>query len=282
MEPHFFDITHLLVKWQGGFIFRAATSLTLAYLFIIKRRNQDLLCGCHSQETHKGQRTSLSYCIPRSVCKVAVEHGGGEGGTDYGRSPLGFFKCGFSGLENIGVESHYSDSPISCLGLGLAWSLSEPILNSGSWRVKETLGYKGLWDLAPPFPFNFISPASPCALAQTHSCLWASAHSVPSWNAFLLPSSFSPFRSPWSQCSLLWKTTSIIKTLVILESSSYILSVSPECQLPRGRNFVSFTGVPLLPRTVHGFGHKPSASFVEWLYLAQTTCKTPYKVLETL
>lgn len=55
-----------------------------------------------------------------------------RGGTDYGRSPLGFFKYGFSGLENVGVESHYSDSPIFCLGLGLAWSLSEPILNSGS------------------------------------------------------------------------------------------------------------------------------------------------------
>lgn len=68
---------------------------------------------------------------------------------------------------------------------------------------------------------------------------------------------------------------SIIMTLVIIWSYSlliYCLSLL-ECQLPGGRNFVSFTGGPPLPGTVRGFGQKHSASSFEWLCLAQTTCK---------
>lgn len=48
------------------------------------------------------------------------------------------------------------------------------------------------WFIRPPGTWPLPSPASPCALAQTHPCLWAFAHSVPSFqNAFLLTSSFS-------------------------------------------------------------------------------------------
>lgn len=97
-----------------------------------------------------------------------------------------------------------------------------------------------------------------------------------------LGSSFSSFRPHWSHWSPLGDHP-IFMTLVIIWGYSlliYCLSLL-ECQLPGGRNFVSFSGVPPLPRTVHGFGQKHSASSVEWLYLAQTTCKATYKVLRT-